>query len=324
MDWILTFTGFLLIGSVLFDFLFTTLSGNGAASISTNVNAWIANLYQPRSDNGRRWIGAIQLISTLLAWIILFFIGGLLLFSGFDEMVINSTTKEAANFPERIYFTGYVLSTLGTGDYVPGDNFSRYCTITYAILGFFVLTTAITYIINVMGAANNKKNLAAFISSMGNTPLELYDYFTTTPDAKLFTDRVDNIVTLINTHSSYHICYPIVHYFLSDKEAFSAAAQLASFHEATAAMRITYRDNEEVTAHLERIDRVRGRFLEIARMSEQQLTGNEDLLRLRHKWTSRVPEMAGFANAIDENEKRLGALLQQSGRTWREVYEGID
>lgn len=208
MEILITGLGFLLLGFTLTDFFFTTLSCNGAGGISTSVNTALAKLYTPESDTIRLWAGVIHLLVSLLTWIILLLAAGFLLFAGFVEMVVNAKTGVPANIPERIYFTGYVFSTLGTGDYVPGSNFSRYCTIGYSIIGFGVLTTAITYIINVMGAANNKKNLATFISSMGNTPLELYAYFTTTPDGSFFNERVDDLVELLNMHNTNDLCYP--------------------------------------------------------------------------------------------------------------------
>ena len=321
MDWVLTLAGFLLIGVTLTDFFFTTLSCNGSGGITDFVNQRVlGSLLVPRSDSARVWLGAVHLVVTLATWTVLILIAGFLIYAGFDDMVVNSTTKEPATLEQRFYMTGFVFSTLGTGDFVPGSAFSRAFTVTYSILGFGLLTTAITYIINVMTAANDKKALAAYISSMGNTPLELYDYFTTTEDAQLFTDRIDNLVELLNKHINNHLCYPIVHFFLSDMRPWSASIQLASLHEATMAMRITYANDEVVMAQLTRIDRVTGRFLELARTPDRFRDGNADLLLLREQWADRVPALAGAHNTIEESKERLGALLHQFGHTWQEVY----
>jgi hypothetical protein len=321
MEWIWLIAGFLLLGFTLTDFFFTTLSCNGAGGMSTLVNRTTAKLYKSRGSSTRLWAGAIHLIVTLFTWVILLLLAGVMIYVSFEDMVLNSSSKEPADLARRIYFTGFVFSTLGTGDYVPGSNFSRYFSVAYSILGFGVLTTAITYIINVMNSANDKKNLASYISSMGDTPLELFDYFTTTPDAKLFTNRIDDLVELLNTHITNHLCYPIVHYFLSDMRGMSAAVQLASLHEATAAMRIRYQDDDEVMAHLNRVDRTMHRFLDIARIDIERVGDMQGLAGERRKWSSRVPDMVEPpSGGFSENKQLIGSLLLQFGRDWREVY----
>ena len=126
---------------------------------------------------------------------------------------------------------------------------------------------------------------------------------------------------LLNKHINNHLCYPIVHFFLSDMRPWSASIQLASLHEATMAMRITYANDEVVMAQLTRIDRVTGRFLELARTPDRFRDGNADLLLLREQWADRVPALAaGPRNTIEESKERLGALLHQFGHTWQEVY----
>ena len=321
MDIALTLLGFLLIGLTLTDFFFTTLACNGSGGITTLINKAVSQVFHVRTDAGRRWNGALHLIATLATWVILLLVAGMLVYSGFDDMVLNSSSKVPATLPQRAYMTGFVFSTLGTGDYVPGSDFSRYFTAVYSILGFGVLTTAITYIINVMSAANSKKNLATFISSMGNTPLELYDYFTT-DDGQVFTNRIDNLVELFNTHINNQRCYPVVRFFLSDGTAYSAVVQLASLHEATMAMRLTYRNAPVVKAHLVRIDRVAGHYLELVQTPERYRGDDEQLFQLRQQWADCVPELAGSENELEESKIRLGALLTQAGRSWEDVYDG--
>ncbi len=320
MNILLPVLGFLLIGFTLSDFFFTTLSCNGSGGITSFVNGVVSRLIHPGTDAWRRWKGAIHLVVVLFTWIVLLLGAGFLVYSVPEDMVLNSTTKVPATLPQRAYFTGFVFSTLGTGDYVPGSDFSRYFTVVYSILGFGVLTTAITYIINVMSAANRKKNLATYISSMGNTPLELYDYFTTTEDAKLFTDRIDDLITLCNTHINNQRCYPIVRFFLSDGTTYSAVVQLASLHEAATAMRITYAEHAVVMRHLERLDRVTGHFLELVRNPDRYVGGDEELVLLRKKWSDRVPALATSTGSLQESKIRLGALLEQAGRSWEAVY----
>ncbi len=170
-----------------------------------------------------------------------------------------------------------------------------------------MLTTAITYIINVMSAANRKKNLATYISSMGNTPLELYDYFTPSPTVASSPSASTTSWSLLNTHINNQRCYPIVRFFLSDGLAYSATVQVASLHEATMALRIHYRDDAAVMAHLVRMDRVAGHFLELVNTHARHRGEEEQLLKLRGGWADRVPQLAHPAGEVEESKVRLGA-----------------
>jgi hypothetical protein len=321
MNWIYGVLGGLLMAVTVVDFVYTTLSSNGSGKITSWFNSWLGRILVPPSDRTRVWVGAIHLVYTMLVWISLLLVAGFLCYMSQEDWVVNSSSKAPATLPQRAYVTAFVFSTLGTGDYVPGTDVSRYFTAFFSILGFGVLTTAITYIINVMTAANNKKAFAAYVSSMGYTPTKLYSFFTTSDDASLFTERIDDLVQLLDVYTNNHLCYPIVHYFISDKEHFSATLQLASLHEATYAMRIRYQDDAVVMAHLDRVDRVMNRFLDIARTPESfKRDEEEDLLELRRKWNDYLPILTAKYNDTSDNKRRLGALLRQFGYDWEKVY----
>lgn len=325
MHWLFGVLGLLLMAFVLADFLFTTLSCNGSGKITSTGNTWIGRLLVPPNDKTRVWLGVFHLLFTLLTWVSLLLVGGFFVFASMDYFVVNSTTKEVASLPQRAYFTAFVFSTLGTGDFVPGSDSSRYFASVYSILGFGVLTTAITYILNVMSSANAKKNLAAYISSMGNTPLKLYDYFTTDDSADLFANRVDDLVEMVNTNINNHLCYPIVHFFISDLKPHELSMQLAGLHEATFAMRIRYADDPVTMAHLQRVDRVIARFLNLARTPDTFKREREkNLLQLRKQWKSRVPELAHTDEIDDKTKRQLGSVLRQFGFDWTDVYEDED
>ncbi len=53
-------------------------------------------------------------------------------------MVVNGTTGMPAYKTERFYYTAYVLSTLGIGDFVPGNDHSRVITGILSFSGFIL------------------------------------------------------------------------------------------------------------------------------------------------------------------------------------------
>ncbi|MCP9236248.1 potassium channel family protein [Lewinella sp. JB7] len=322
MDALLVISGSALILITLVDFLFTTLSCNGSGFISTTTNRVLDLLLLPRFKIVRDWSGVIHLTGTLLVWVVLLVLGGWLVFSSHPDMVINSTTKLAANAGERAYYTAFVFSTLGIGDYVPGSSLSRHVTAVYSVLGFGVLTTAITYILSVTGAATKKKNLATFISSMGDNPTDLYAYFTTEPDGSFFTERIDDLVTQLNQHINDHLCYPIVHYFHSDKRPWSAIVQLSSLYECLLALRIRYADDPGVLTHTRRVERCIDRFLELARVPARlRRTDDDTLVNIRREWRGELLGPLIGDTAHSEESRSFGALLRQAGHDWKSVFE---
>ncbi|NJB86329.1 hypothetical protein GGR26_002097 [Lewinella marina] len=321
MDSLFFFGGIGIVAIALTDFIYTTLSCNGSGYLSTGLNRLLGKLLVPHSDGMRNWTGVIHLVASLLMWIILLLAGGFLVYLSDDEMVVRAATKVPATASERAYYTAFVFSTLGIGDYAPGNSMGRHVTAVYSLLGFGVLTTAITYILSVTGAVTQKKNLATFISGMGQTPSELLAYFTTDPDGTLFSGRIDDLVNQLNSHLNDHLSYPIVHYFHSNRGAWSAVIQLAALYECLVALRIRYRANPEVLAHADRLERSFAYFLEVAHIPDKlRMEDDGQHVQLRQQWMKEVMETPGYSPPTNENSRALGAVLRQGGYGWADVY----
>src|SRR5690554_4551151 len=107
-------TGILLLSITIFDFIYTTLSGGGSGFISRYIN-----LFSHKSLNigvkifGRNFYnqsGIILNVTLLLVWVVLIWLGLFLIFSYRPEAIVNNEGRPAS-ITERVYFTGYVLST---------------------------------------------------------------------------------------------------------------------------------------------------------------------------------------------------------------------
>ncbi|THH39914.1 potassium channel family protein [Neolewinella litorea] len=321
MNGLLFLGGIGVIAITLTDFIYTTLSCNGSGYLSTALNRILGRLLAPRSDGMRNWSGVLHLVASLFMWIALLLVGGFLVFIADTDFVVRATTKVPANLSERAYFTGFVFSTLGLGDYAPGSPLGRHLTAVYSLLGFAVLTTAITYILSVTNAVTKKKNLATFLSSLGESPSEMYAYFTAEPDGSLFSERVDDLVTQLNLHLNDHLSYPIVHYFHSDQRSWSAVLQLATLHECMLALSIHYADSPKVQAHLQRLDRCLNYFLKVAHIPDRLRQDQErSLLALRTQWHKEILTSGNGDPTISEASRALGALLRQAGYDWQDVF----
>src|SRR5690606_21164350 len=110
-------------------------------------------------------------LKVLSVWIILVWVGLFLVFTSNPEAIVNSDGI-AANLWERLYFTGYVLSTLGMGNFYPTSPFFEILTSFFSFFGFIFFTSSITYFLSVSSALVKKRLLAKTINNLGKSPVD--------------------------------------------------------------------------------------------------------------------------------------------------------
>lgn len=318
MNSIFIYAGLLILILVLTDFLYTTLSCNGSGKITSFLNKTLQIFVTAIVT--KNWLGLIYLFLTLIQWIFLVLLGGFFVFLGSAEMVVNAQTNVPATIIERLYYTGYVFSTLGNGGFSPGNNFSLIFTFLFSIVGFGMLTIGISYLLSVTSAALVKKNLATFISSMGKNPLELFRYFTVAGDAKPFVQRIDNLIQLIDSHTNNHLSFPIVHYFLTSDRKRSAAIHLASLYETSRILKLKYSENDEINFHIDRLETSIVNFLNIAHHSQRTTKKSQEVNKLRTVWKTVDPAYSDASEVTDDLTNQFGDLLHSQGWQWKHVY----
>ena len=178
METIRIVAGLLVIVITFLDFFHTTLSGNGFGFISEVINRLLNRLIIQNKDRGIFiYSGLTHLLINTMVWLVLLFLGAFIVFTAGDEMVIHEMSGLPANNYERFYFTAYVLSTLGIGDYVPGNETSQVLAGILSFTGFILITIGLTYLLSVVQANLKKKELAFLISTTGKDVEEIYNYF---------------------------------------------------------------------------------------------------------------------------------------------------
>ena len=170
--------GTILLISIIYDFFFTTLSGSGAGLVTRTVSAISHSFLQFLSRLfGRRIYrisGLIINLFVLLVWISVVWIGLFFIYSSNPEAIVNSQGKIASNI-ERLYFTGYILSTLGMGNFYPTTNSFETLSSISSFFGFIFFTSSMTYFLSVSTALINKRTLARSIQNFGKTPENIAD-----------------------------------------------------------------------------------------------------------------------------------------------------
>lgn len=219
---------------VIYDFFFTTLSGSGAGFIANNISILsdrvIQFLVRATGRSAYNFHGLFVNLMVLSVWIILVWLGLFLLYSSNPEMITNSDGKIANNW-ERLYFTGYTLSTLGMGNFKPTSGFFEIVTSCFSFFGFIFFTSSMTFFISVSSAVVNKRTLAKSIFNLGKSPQEIARKFIAL-DTSYSYQQLLILQEMIDKHAVNHHSYPVVHFYTQVKAKDSFSLNLARLDEA--------------------------------------------------------------------------------------------
>lgn len=234
--------GITLLLAVVFDVLVTTLTLGGSGPLTKQLSRWLWNItlrVHHLKPNHQLLVtmGWIVLVGVAILWFALTWVGWILIFSANQDAIINATSQQPANFVERIYFTGYVLSTLGMGDYQPQGAIWQLVTALASINGFFLFSLAIAYLLPVVSAAIQKRQLAVYISTLGGTADEIISRAWNGKDLGQFDQHLIALTPLLSAMGENYLTYPILHYFHSEDRFRSLGLSVTALDEALTLLR---------------------------------------------------------------------------------------
>jgi hypothetical protein len=123
----LFFIGIIILLITAADLINTSLSVRGAGFITKRLSKSIWSLLLSNKRMGRRKVleigGAVILVSILINWLLLIWLSASLLFISQPDSLMNVETNSPTTVVNKIFYTGYTLSTLGLGDMEPEGNF---------------------------------------------------------------------------------------------------------------------------------------------------------------------------------------------------------
>lgn len=159
MSVVVSALGALIILVVLQDVFATVLfpaSGRGLIRKPLARATWAGFRAAGRWVHGQRrrnlfsYGGPTQIALTLAVWFLLLLLGWALIYApALGESIVASSGPTDTSWSTAVYYSGFTLTTLGTGDVVPDSGGYRLLTITEACVGFLTLTMVITYFLSV-------------------------------------------------------------------------------------------------------------------------------------------------------------------------------
>lgn len=316
-------SGILLFVLVTYDFFYTTLSGGGASFITRFVNQLSYKCLKFLAKSfGRRLYnlsGMVVNVTALLVWVLLYWISLYLIYSSNPGAIVNSNNIMADNW-ERLYFTGYTLSTLGIGNFKPISPAFELITSIFSFFGFIFFTTAMTYLVSVSSALIHKRSLALSIRNLGNTPEDMV-YRLLNQDKSFSRQNLANLQEKIERHAINIQAYPVLQNYANSEAAGSLSLNLVTLDEALSIL-LNSKEGENIKNALTAIrssvtyflNQLEKRFPQINDKFEgpdiQQLPG----------W-SMITHSFMVDPSLNHRRRILGGLLKSESFEWEDVYQ---
>ncbi len=171
MEWISTVAGVALIFIGLADVFFTVLHYDGFGFLSSRLYNRLFNVFRfvtrplPRKYRsfGLSLAAPLMVPVTIATWMLVVSFGyALVYYDSIDAKTFYfSSPGLEPSFLEALYLSGTAISTVGFGDITPQSTLYQLITISEALIGFGVLTLAITYVLGIYGVLQQLGALAA-------------------------------------------------------------------------------------------------------------------------------------------------------------------
>ncbi|WP_373512011.1 potassium channel family protein [Persicitalea sp.] len=219
------------------DFAFTAFVLTGEGVITARLGRGIYNFMQWLAGHDGRnqllnYIGLVTIFSIITVWILLLWTGFTFIFAADTNSILVGQDKTPADIFEKVYHVGYTLSTLGMGDFVPGNDFWRILTSFISFVGMVLVTMSISYLVPVLSNAIHKRSLSLQISSLGATPEEIVINSYNGKDFSSATGALSDLSAEIFLYTQNHLAYPILHYMHSNTPSENIALKLTALDEA--------------------------------------------------------------------------------------------
>ena len=310
--------GLLILLITIYDFFYTTLSGSGAGFISKHVSIFSNRIIQVAVRSFGRSVykihGLFVNLAVLAGWILLIWFGLFLVYSWNPEAIVN-TKGIPANFVERLYYTGYTISTLGLGNFKPISGFFEVITALFSFFGFIFFTSSMTYFISVSSALVVKRTLTKSIFNLGKTPGEIAKKLLSL-DSSYAYQQLLNLQEMMDKHSVNHHAYPVIHFYTEAKSKNCLSLNLTRLDEALSIL-IDSGDARDLQQELEPVRSSITSFLEnLDESFSKSLPTVRDIAN-KSKFSYKGNVLKG--EDLDNRRRVLEELFRSEGFTWEDV-----
>ncbi len=252
----------------------------------------------------------------------------LIIYSDPQALKVPSDGAYITSFIDKFYFTGYVLSSMGNGDYVPASAIWKFFTAFISFSGVLFMTLAISYLIPVVEAVTLKRLISIRIYQIGASPEDILSKHYRQGSYKELINLISSLDKSILKVAQNHLAYPVINYFHSVKTYESISIYLAVLDETISILSVvipkTKRDE-----NFYRLDSTKEAItFFLSTLKSAHISPSDD--EPEHPDTSyfevnEIPKLEDdeeiknqFMHLV-ERRKLLLAYIQNDGWTWREL-----
>lgn len=166
MDWSISTLGAAVVVAVLRDVFHTLWHPSGRGSLSRFVMTVVWRLSRRLGSRGRlaALAGPLALVAVVGTWGILVVLGWTLIYWPHlpDSFVFSTGLQPArrSDLLDAVYLSLVTAATLGFGDIVPAAGWLRLATPLQALVGFALLTAAVSWVLQIYPALTRRRVLA--------------------------------------------------------------------------------------------------------------------------------------------------------------------
>lgn len=163
--------GVLLLALILRDVFHTLFHPAGQGSLSRRVlsGTWRAARWIGGPSRLAELAGPLGMVGVIGTWGSGVILGGALVYLPHIDRfsyAAGLNPAERADFVDALYLSLTTMSTLGFGDVVPTEGWLRLATPLQALIGFSLLTAAVTWVLQVYPALNRRRTLASRLTTL--------------------------------------------------------------------------------------------------------------------------------------------------------------
>lgn len=222
---------------IFYDAYVTTVSATSAGGPLTHrlgVGLWRGLRRLARSPRSRvlSAAGPVIVFAMLLTWLTGLWLGWTLVFSSDSSAVVHDATGESADLWSRAYFAGFVVYTLGVGDYTPQGAPWQVLAVAATISGFVLLTMTVSYLIPVMMAVSDRRQQGMLLHSLGENAQELLVTAWDGRDFAPLQGHLRDLAAAVPRLTQQYLSYPVLHFFHSPSHRAAFEPGLARADEA--------------------------------------------------------------------------------------------
>jgi hypothetical protein len=168
--WVITGVGVVVVLAALRDIFHTLWHPSGRGGLGRRVLATVWRVGRLRRGHRpvRVLAGPLSMVVVVLAWVALIVLGWTLIYWPHlaDRFFISEALQPntRGGFLDALYVSMVTVATLGFGDIVPTEEWLRVAVPVQALLGFVLLTAAVTWVLQIYPALTRRRGLAIRLS----------------------------------------------------------------------------------------------------------------------------------------------------------------